>query len=43
MYRPGFAREAKRLGRDVGVRVAPLDGMRIRDLQGAHVALVVGG
>lgn len=44
MYRPGFAREAKRLGRDLGVRrVAPLDGMRVKDLQGAHVALVVGG
>jgi hypothetical protein len=44
MFRPGFEREAKRLGRDLGVRrVTPLDGMRIRDLQGAHVALVVGG
>ena len=44
MYRPGFEREAKRLGRDLAIRrVAPLDGMRIRDLQGAHVALVVGG
>jgi hypothetical protein len=44
MYRPGFEGEAKRLGRELGVRrVAPLDGMRIRDLQGAHVALVVGG
>ena len=44
MYRPGFEGEAKRLGRDLGIRhVTPLDGMRIRDLQGAHVALVVGG
>ena len=44
MYRPGFDGEAKRLGRDLGIRhVTPLDGMRIRDLQGAHVALVVGG
>ena len=44
MYRPGFEGEAKRLARDLGIRrVAPLDGMRVRDLQGAHVALVVGG
>jgi len=44
MYRPGFAGEAKRLGRDLRIRrVTPLDGMKIRDLQGAHVALVVGG
>jgi hypothetical protein len=44
MYRPGFEGEAKRLGRDLGIRrVAPLDGMRVRDLQGAHVAVVVGG
>lgn len=44
MYRPGFEGEAKRLGRELGVRrVAPLDGIRIRALQGAHMALVVGG
>ena len=44
MYRPGFQGEAKQLGRDLRIRrVTPLDGMRIRDLQGAHVALVVGG
>ena len=44
MYRPGLAGEARRLARDVGIRrVAPLDGLRARDLQGAHVALVVGG
>jgi LytR cell envelope-related transcriptional attenuator len=44
MYRPGFKGEAKRLGRDLRIRrVTPLDGMTIRDLQGAHVALVVGG
>lgn len=44
MYRPGFQGEAKRLGRELGIRrVAPLDGMRIRDLQGAHLALVIGG
>ena len=44
MYRPGFEGEAKRLGRELRVRrVVPLDGIRIRDLQGAHLALVVGG
>ena len=44
MDRPGLAGEARRLARDVGIRrVAPLDGLRARDLQGAHVALVVGG
>jgi hypothetical protein len=43
MYRPGFAGEAHRLARDVGVRrVAPLDGMRAGDLLGAQIALVVG-
>jgi hypothetical protein len=44
MYRPGFKGEARRLGRELRIRrVTPLDGMTIRDLQGAHVALVVGG
>jgi hypothetical protein len=43
MYRPGFEGEAERLARDLGIgRVAPLDGMRPADLQGAQVALVVG-
>jgi len=43
MYRPGFDREAKRLAHDFGVRrVSPLDGLRRRDLQGAHLALVLG-
>ncbi len=44
MFRPGFKTEAQRLARDLGLRrVGPLDGLRTRDLQGAHVALVVGG
>jgi len=44
MFRPGYQREAQRLAKDVGIRrVGPLDGVRVRDLQGAHVALVVGG
>jgi LytR cell envelope-related transcriptional attenuator len=44
MFRPGLEREARRLAKDLGVRrVVPLDGMRPAELQGAHVALVVGG
>jgi hypothetical protein len=44
MFRPGFEREARRLARDVGIRrVAPLDGIGKRDLQGAHLALIIGG
>jgi LytR cell envelope-related transcriptional attenuator len=44
MYRPGREAEAQRLARDLKVkRVAPLDGVRIADLQGAHVALIIGG
>ena len=44
MYRPGREAEARRLARDLKVkRVAPLDGIRIADLQGAHVALIIGG
>jgi hypothetical protein len=43
MYRPGYRGEAARLAKDLGVkRVAPLDGLRAADLQGAHAALVVG-
>jgi hypothetical protein len=44
MYRPGFEREARRLANDLGIkRVSPLDGLRPRALQGAHLALIVGG
>ena len=43
MYRPGFAGEGKRLGRDLGVRVVtPLDGMRANALHGAHVVFILG-
>jgi len=43
MYRPGRRDEAKRLAKDLGARVvATLDGMRLRDMMGAHVALVLG-
>lgn len=43
MFRPGYEREARRLAKDLGVRRAvPLDGVRPGELQGAHVALVIG-
>jgi hypothetical protein len=43
MYRPGFAGEGRRLGKDLGVRlVTPLDGMRGSQLGRAHVVLIVG-
>jgi hypothetical protein len=44
MYRPGRRREAVRLASDLGIaRVSPLDGLRLRDLHAAKLALVVGG
>jgi LytR cell envelope-related transcriptional attenuator len=43
MFRPGFEGEANRLGKDLKVkRVVPLDGMTQRDLQGAHIAFIIG-
>jgi hypothetical protein len=43
MYAPGLRPEAQRLARDVAIRVvAPLDGMRIRDLRGARLAIILG-
>jgi hypothetical protein len=43
MYRRGFEQEAHRLAKDVDVRrVVPLDGMRPGELQGAHLALIIG-
>lgn len=43
MFRPGFAGEGRRLGRDLGVRqVGPLDGIRVRDLGRAHVVFILG-
>ena len=42
MYRPGFRGEAMRLARDLRIRiVGPLDGLRVRELMGAHVVVVV--
>ena len=44
MYRPGFKGEALRLAHDLHLRRAvPLDGLTLRDLQGAHLALIIGG
>jgi hypothetical protein len=44
MFRPGFEREAERLAADMNIRrVAPLDGISKGDLQGAHLALIIGG
>jgi pyruvate/2-oxoglutarate dehydrogenase complex dihydrolipoamide acyltransferase (E2) component len=43
MFRPGHKAEAQRLASDFGVkRVSPLDGVTRTQLQGAHVALIVG-
>jgi len=43
MSRPGFAGEGRRLARDLGVKiVGPLDGMRVRQLQGAHLVFILG-
>jgi hypothetical protein len=42
MYRPGYRGEALRLARDLGIKVVgPLDGLRLRDLMGAQLAVVV--
>jgi LytR cell envelope-related transcriptional attenuator len=44
MYRKGFEGAAIRLAHDLHIRrVTPLDGMKLRDLQGAHLALIIGG
>jgi hypothetical protein len=44
MYRTGYEGEAIRLAHDLRIkRVTPLDGMNLHDLQGAHVALIIGG
>jgi hypothetical protein len=43
MYRRGFEQEAHRLAKDIDIRrVVPLDGMRPGELQGAHLALIIG-
>ena len=43
MYRPGFAGEGRRLGKDLGVKlVTPLDGMRASALGRAQVVFILG-
>jgi hypothetical protein len=43
LYRPGRLAEAKRLAADEGIPlVGPLDGLTLRDLHGAHLAIVLG-
>ncbi len=43
MYRRGYRAEAARLARDLQIKiVGPLDGLKRRDLLGAHLALIVG-
>ena len=42
MYRPGFRGEALRLARDLRIGiVGPLDGLTVRELMGAHLAVIV--
>jgi hypothetical protein len=43
MFRPGYSAEAQRFAHDAGIRlVTPLDGMRVADLKGARIVVVVG-
>jgi LytR cell envelope-related transcriptional attenuator len=43
MFRKGYRPEAARLAKDLNLKiVGPLDGLRAKDMLGAHVALVVG-
>jgi hypothetical protein len=43
MYRPGRKAEGERLAKDLGAKVVgPLDGLRLRDLMGAQVAVILG-
>ena len=43
MYRPGRKAEGQRLAKDLRAKVVgPLDGLRVRDLMGAHVAVILG-
>ena len=43
LYRPGRAKEARRLARDLGIKlVGPLDGISSAGLGGASVAVILG-
>ncbi len=44
LYLPGYAKEARRLGHDAGVRlIAPVDGMGKAQLKGSQLVVVLGG
>jgi hypothetical protein len=44
MFRPGYKAAAVRLAKDMSIkRVTPLDGVTKSDLQGAQLALIIGG
>jgi hypothetical protein len=44
MYLPGYAQEARRLGRDAGIgMVSVLDGMRKAQLKGSQLVIVLAG
>jgi hypothetical protein len=43
MYKPGFAGEARRFARDLGIKqVSPLDGIRPRELGRAQLVFILG-
>jgi hypothetical protein len=43
MYRPGYGSEGARLAQDLHIRfVSPLDGMRVSQLAGSHLVVVLG-
>jgi hypothetical protein len=43
MFRPGYRGEAQRLARDMHLRVVgPLDGLKLKQLMGAQIALILG-
>ena len=43
MYVPGWVKEARRLGRETGIRlVTPVDGLTPRHLKGSRVVLLLG-
>jgi LytR cell envelope-related transcriptional attenuator len=43
MYRPGYGSEGARLAHDLHIRiVSPLDGMRVTQLAGSHLVVVLG-
>jgi hypothetical protein len=44
LYLPGYAKEARRLGHDAGVRlIAPVDGIGKAQLKGSQLVVVLGG